>query len=48
MVPERDRVDSHAEELIRQPGRDPDAVRGVLAVHDAGVDLAVVTQRLQV
>ena len=47
MVAERDRVDSHPEELIGEPRRDADAVRGVLAVHDAGVDLEVGAHGLQ-
>jgi hypothetical protein len=47
VVAERDGVDSHGEELIGQPGRDPDAVGGVLAVHDAGVDRVLALDRLQ-
>ena len=47
VVSERDRVDAHAEELVGEPRRDADAVRGVLAVHDARVDLELRAQRAQ-
>ena len=47
VVAERDRVGAHAEELIGEARRDPDAVRGVLAVHDARVDLELAPYRLQ-
>jgi hypothetical protein len=39
VVPERDRIDTHREQLIREPRRDPDSIGGVLAVRDAGVDV---------
>ena len=47
MVAERDRVDAEAQELIGQSRRDPDPVRGVLAVHDAGVDVELAAQRAE-
>ena len=47
VVPERDRIDAHPEELVGEARRDADAVRGVLSVHDAGVDLELRPHRLQ-
>jgi hypothetical protein len=47
VVPERDRVGAHREELIRESRRDTDAVGGVFAIHDADVDLVLVTDRSQ-
>ncbi len=47
VVAERDRIDAHAEELVGEARRDPDAVRGVLAVDHARVDLVLAPNRLQ-
>ena len=44
MVSERDRVDPHSEDLIGEPRCDADAVRRVLAVHHARVDLELGAQ----
>ena len=44
VVSERDRVDAHSEDLVREARCDADAVGGVLAVHDAGVDLELGAQ----
>jgi len=43
MVPERDRIDAQAEDLLGEAWSDPDSVRGVLAVDDAGVDPVLVS-----
>ena len=42
VVPERDRVGAGSEDPVCEPWRDPDPVRGVLAVDDAEVDLELV------
>ena len=47
MVPERDHVGAGSQQPVREARRDPDPVGGVLAVHDADVDLEIVTQRRQ-
>ncbi len=47
MVPEREHVDAGREQLVGELGRDPDPVRGVLAVGDAEVDVELFTQRRQ-
>jgi hypothetical protein len=44
VVAERDRVRSRTDEPVGEARRDPDAVRGVLAVDDAHVDLELVSQ----
>jgi len=38
VVPQRDRIHAHSEELVGEARGDSDAVRGVFAVHDADVD----------
>ncbi len=47
MVAERDRICARRQQLFGQTRRDPDSVRGVLAVHDARVDLELRAERLQ-
>jgi hypothetical protein len=45
VVAERDRVGTGREQLVRELGGDPDAVRDVLAVHDADVGVELVAER---
>ena len=44
MVPERERVRAGGEQPFGEPRRDADAVRDVLAVDDAGVDVEALAQ----
>ena len=44
VVAERERVRARGEEPFGEPRRDPDAVRDVLAVDDAGVDVEALAQ----
>jgi hypothetical protein len=45
VVAEGDRVRSGREQAVGQAGRDPDTVRGVLTVHDAGADSELLAKR---
>jgi hypothetical protein len=45
VVPERHRVGADGQQALREPRRDPAAVRDVLAVDDARVDLEALAQR---
>jgi hypothetical protein len=47
VVAERDRVDPSREQPLRELGRQPHAVGGVLAVDDADVDRELLAQRPQ-
>ena len=44
MVAERDRIDAGGQHLVRELRRDPHAVREILAVQDAEVDVQLVAQ----
>jgi len=45
VVSERDRVGARGEELLREARRQSDAVGGVLAVDNTGVDVELFTER---
>ena len=45
MIAERDHIDAGCEHLVRELGRDADAVREVLAVEDAEIRVQLVAQR---
>jgi hypothetical protein len=47
VVAERNRIGTHREQLIGEARCDPDPVRSVLAVDDAGVDPELGAHRLQ-
>ena len=44
MVAERDGIRPRGEQPVREPRRDADAVRDVLAVDDAGVDVELLAE----
>jgi hypothetical protein len=47
VIPRRDHVRAGGEELLGELGREPDAVRRVLAVHDAEVDAELLLETTQ-